>query len=85
MVGLRFLVPSIGVRVPVRQQQQKYLAFAGYFFCYKLPRQGRERRRKPVRGTGVSSQGRECIVSKSEAIMKQMTPDRVPVRQPTRA
>ena len=85
MVGLRFLVPSIGVRVPVRQLRQKYPAFAGYFCSAKLPRQVRERRRKPVRGTGISSQGRERIVSKSEAIMKQTTPDRVPVRQQSRA
>ena len=51
-------------------------------FVFIMARKGRERRRKPVRGTGISSQGRERIVSMSEAIMKQTTPDRVPARQP---
>ncbi len=32
MVGLRFLAPSIGVRIPVSQRVQKKQAFA-CFFC----------------------------------------------------
>ena len=48
MVGLWFLVPAIGVRVPDRQRAQKMAPSWRFFLCLSMPRQGRERRKQTV-------------------------------------
>ena len=81
MVGRRFLVPSIGVRVPVRQQIQNARAFARAF-CIHYGEKGTRKAEANSLGDCLTRRGREHLVDleRSEQVYLVIR-DRVPVRQ----
>ncbi len=83
MVGLRFLVPSIGVRIPVGQQQQKEPAFAGSFCCHRC-REFCSNGRKTARSEEGLSRGREYLIFHEQSEIKYLvTRDSNPCRAAT--
>lgn len=61
MVGLWFLVPAIGVRVPDRQLHIKRLAFASLFMC-RSARTATRRAEENSPGDCFTRRGREYLL-----------------------